>query len=416
MVVETQFTETVLSLLDSSERRVKLRRETSSDSTISANSFYDYPNIWSSTPTTSIGESISEFSSLDRGNLLTNCSLECYNAHICNELSTLKAIPGCGSSTHKSKLSEDYAQQDATEYIRKDSKKKVLENAVDIFQYVARNKKDTRRSIRLARKSLESVVNPKEHSPLVCESQDMAIKFLKGQREKLGTKERRSTRHSNKSFEHITGTPKTIGKSNFKEVENNLCVSAPISRELRNLKDTLEYAKIDIVPIIHEIWSNGKLVADDFLREKSKVRGDEFTSQNLDEPNTSQRINSRGRERKLWLTEGLYVGQESCSDWYEYPLDNKRRKTRSFATKKSNKTLPLPMWHGKQLIETGRDFKLPFDICSPLPPGQPKPDEWRKTTKSEYCTMCYLNIILTFKKRSFCWGGCNSLESLKVFR
>ncbi|POS88400.1 hypothetical protein EPUL_000047, partial [Erysiphe pulchra] len=384
-MVETQFSETVSSPPDSPERRVMLRRETSSDSTISAHSFFDYSNTCSSTPPTSIGESISEFPSSGKGNLLTRFSLECFNTGVCNELSTRKANPLCESSTYKpNKLSEDYAEQDLTEYTRKDSRNEFLENELSFFQYVAQHKKNARRSIRLARKSLESVAYQKEQNSLIRESQEMGIKFSKGQREKLGTEERRSTRYSKKSFERITENSKTIEKRSFKKVENNLCVSAPISRELRNLTDTLEYAKIDVVPIIHEIWSNGKLVAVDCPQKESRLQGNEFASQILKEPTTLHKINSRGKERKLWLTEGLYAGQETCSDWYEYPLDNKRRKTRSFATKKPNKALPLPMWHGKRLIEAGRDFKLPFDICSPLPPGQPKPDEWRKTTKNRF--------------------------------
>jgi histone-lysine N-methyltransferase ASH1L len=40
------------------------------------------------------------------------------------------------------------------------------------------------------------------------------------------------------------------------------------------------------------------------------------------------------------------------------------------------------MFAGERLLKMGRDFELPFDIYSPLPPGQPKPNEWRKTNKS----------------------------------
>ncbi|RKF64433.1 putative set domain-containing protein [Erysiphe neolycopersici] len=384
-MVETQFIETVSSPTDSTERRVILRRETSSGSTISAHSYFDYPYTCSSTPPTYIGENISEFSSSGKGNLLTSFSSECLNTGICNEPSTLKASLRCESSTFKpTKLAEDYAQHDLTEYIREDSRNEIFDNTVNIFQYVDRHKKNSRRSIRLARKSLKSVAYQKEHNSHICELQEMGIKFFMGQKEKLRTEDRRSTRNSNKSIELIAENPQKIEKSSFKRVENNLCVSAPISRELRNLTDTLEYAKIDVEPIIHEIWSNGKLVTDDCPQKNGKLQGVKFVSQILNEPTILHRTNYRDRERKLWLTEGLYAGQESCSDWYEYPSDNKRRKTRSFATKKPNKVLPLPMWHGKRLIEAGRDFKLPFDICSPLPPGQPKPDEWRKTTKNRF--------------------------------
>ena len=36
------------------------------------------------------------------------------------------------------------------------------------------------------------------------------------------------------------------------------------------------------------------------------------------------------------------------------------------------------------MLKYGRDFKLPFDVFSPLPVGQPKPDEWRKVNKNVF--------------------------------
>ena len=42
------------------------------------------------------------------------------------------------------------------------------------------------------------------------------------------------------------------------------------------------------------------------------------------------------------------------------------------------------MFAGERLLKQGRDFKLPFDIFSPLPAGQPKPDEWKKTNKNVF--------------------------------
>ncbi|KAJ5469527.1 hypothetical protein N7539_009145 [Penicillium diatomitis] len=44
----------------------------------------------------------------------------------------------------------------------------------------------------------------------------------------------------------------------------------------------------------------------------------------------------------------------------------------------------MPMFGGSRMIENGRDYVLPFDVFSPLPPGQPKPDEWRKTNKNVF--------------------------------
>lgn len=88
------------------------------------------------------------------------------------------------------------------------------------------------------------------------------------------------------------------------------------------------------------------------------------------------------KRKKIWLTHGLYMGQE--------PTDSPPRQRKSkTSTKASGElallgNLPLPVFAGARLFNQGRDFKLPFNVFSPLPPGQPKPNEWRKTNKSEF--------------------------------
>jgi histone-lysine N-methyltransferase ASH1L len=85
--------------------------------------------------------------------------------------------------------------------------------------------------------------------------------------------------------------------------------------------------------------------------------------------------------RKVWLTHGLYTGQEPSDS---PPKQRRSRNSKKTGTGPMHRTiLPMPMFKGARLLKTGRDFQLPFDIFSPLPPGQPKPDEWRKTNKSE---------------------------------
>ncbi|PGH09536.1 histone-lysine N-methyltransferase ASH1L [Blastomyces parvus] len=88
-------------------------------------------------------------------------------------------------------------------------------------------------------------------------------------------------------------------------------------------------------------------------------------------------------KRKQWLSHGLYAGQDRHFD----PRLTEEKNRVKFAKKNAEerkKVFPLPMFAGGRLIEDGRDFKLPFDIFSPLPPGQPKPDEWRKTNKNVF--------------------------------
>ena len=86
---------------------------------------------------------------------------------------------------------------------------------------------------------------------------------------------------------------------------------------------------------------------------------------------------------KLWLSQGLYVGQHPEFDPRLTETKNKMKKSLTRPSQSSrNGAMPLPMFAGERTLEKGRDFKLPFDVFSPLPPGQPKPDEWKKTHKS----------------------------------
>lgn len=94
--------------------------------------------------------------------------------------------------------------------------------------------------------------------------------------------------------------------------------------------------------------------------------------------------------RKIWLDHGLFAAHNTYS---KNELSNtlKRLKSKNKSAREKGPFFPpLPLHGGASLIENGRDFKLPFDVFSPLPPGQPKPDEWRTINKS----MC---ILTTFK-------------------
>ena len=88
---------------------------------------------------------------------------------------------------------------------------------------------------------------------------------------------------------------------------------------------------------------------------------------------------------KRWLSQGLYVGQDRDFDARLTESKNKAKKaSNGQASDRRRSVLPLPMFAGERVIENGRSFRLPFDIFSPLPPGQPKPEEWKKTHKSRF--------------------------------
>ncbi|KAL1987738.1 hypothetical protein VTN96DRAFT_2578 [Rasamsonia emersonii] len=88
---------------------------------------------------------------------------------------------------------------------------------------------------------------------------------------------------------------------------------------------------------------------------------------------------------KMWLTHGLYTGQDRYMDPRLNEAKNKLKSAkRNAPVEPQRKILPMPMFAGERLLKNGRDFKLPYDIFSPLPPGQPKPNEWKKVNKNVF--------------------------------
>jgi histone-lysine N-methyltransferase ASH1L len=203
------------------------------------------------------------------------------------------------------------------------------------------------------------------------------------QRENSG---RRSTRSTGEQVESLTKKLSVLGKRSRKTLENGLAGLTKAKRELRNLADTPEFAKIDTKPVVHEVWSNGKLVVAEPPMKKKKteeavVEKKKVTAEDDKKPESK----SSGKREKVWLSKGLYAGQVNRNfDWFQDPFGMHRTDIVDSTPYQPNAFMPLPMWHGQRLLHIGRDFKLPFDVCSPLPPGQPKPDEWRKTSSSKY--------------------------------
>ena len=121
---------------------------------------------------------------------------------------------------------------------------------------------------------------------------------------------------------------------------------------------------------------------------------------------------------KRWLSQGLYVGQDRDFDPRLTEAKNKLKKAASAQPPaKQRSILPLPMFAGQRTLELGRNFRLPFDVFSPLPPGQPKPDEWRKTRKSKHSAVrggndCLLIAAIRCLRR----GCCRHMEKERTAR
>ncbi|OAA75043.1 SET domain protein [Akanthomyces lecanii RCEF 1005] len=188
-----------------------------------------------------------------------------------------------------------------------------------------------------------------------------------------------------------------ISKRGTKAVAGSM---SRVSRELLRLRDTKEFSHIDERPVVHTVWANGKYIDPNARppppsprRKNAKARETE-----LEEKAEEPVIEVKPRGPKKFLTKGLYAGQdvpENPAQCLTLPerkklgsipelakLDYQRNKTGN--TPPSNKVMPTLAYNGVRLLLQGRDFKLPFMTCNPLPPGQPKPDEWKKMTKNRF--------------------------------
>jgi len=104
----------------------------------------------------------------------------------------------------------------------------------------------------------------------------------------------------------------------------------------------------------------------------------------LENGKSQDKIFSRPKS-KVWLKQGLYVGQDRDFDPRLSESQN-RAKKRAKKPKEAN-VLPLPMFACERLLNEDprhvfRDFKLPFDTYSPLP-RKVKVDGWVKLNKSK---------------------------------
>ncbi|KAL1959588.1 hypothetical protein VTO42DRAFT_1623 [Malbranchea cinnamomea] len=180
---------------------------------------------------------------------------------------------------------------------------------------------------------------------------------------------RRSTRISllNKAKESVEKTSSVLGKRSRRNDQDG-ATDRRASLRPRNLTKSLEK----------------KTTAESFpTKSPRSTKAKSSTSKLPVEETQVEKPKSVPFKRKRWLTHGLYAGQYAYST-EKPPEDTKNRRRKKQRPGSSRVLLPMPMYSGARLLETGRDFKLPFDIFSPLPPGQPKPDEWRKTSKNVF--------------------------------
>lgn len=198
-----------------------------------------------------------------------------------------------------------------------------------------------------------------------------------------------STRSTGVEAETLASKLSTLGKRGRKTFEKGL---SKMSRELRRLQDTDEFAGIDKKPVLYTTWANGKYISPEDSqppRKRTKVAS-ETPEVTAPEPEPVVELGPAVKKRRVkkYLDRGLYAGQEAPLDIYKGLTPSEKKSLAQLPelmpSGKVNSTMPMPIYNGMRTLIQGRDFKLPFDICNPLPPGQPKPDEWKKITKNRF--------------------------------
>lgn len=202
-----------------------------------------------------------------------------------------------------------------------------------------------------------------------------------------------ATRRSGLEVDNIATKLSNLGKRGRKTLEKGV---AKMSLELRRLQDTKEFAGVDDKPVVYTYWANGKYVDPSAPQEppakKAKVQDDSaYDVPEVEEEVVVEEPAPKKRCVKKWLDRGLYAGQDAPADIFKGLTAHEKKKLAQLPelapNAEVNKTLPAPIYLGLRMLIEGRDFKLPFDVCNPLPPGQPKPDEWRKMTRSKSTKM-----------------------------
>lgn len=212
-------------------------------------------------------------------------------------------------------------------------------------------------------------------------------KSTKTKLKEVDRQRRISTRSSGIETETLASKLSALGKRSRKTLEKGY---SKMSRELRRLQDTDEFAGIDKKPVLYTTWANGKYVDENEPPKKKAKVADEMPAVPTPEPEPPVEEGTIFRKKRVkkYLDRGLYAGQETPIDIYQ-GLTPSEKKTLAqlpelMPSARVNRAMPMPMYNGMRTLIQGRDFKLPFDVCHPLPPGQPKPDEWRKITKNRF--------------------------------
>lgn len=174
----------------------------------------------------------------------------------------------------------------------------------------------------------------------------------------------------------------------LKEVTRNAMASASSSLGKRG-RGALESGRDTLQALRKDTGSSRRRESESTIRVEPPVKRARLSTASTPEPHTeAEKAQDTARPKvKRWETQGLYLGQHR--DFDARFAESKNQNKRESAAMGENKILPLPMFAGERLLslpyKEARDFKLPFDVFSPLP-RKAKPEDWKKTSKSMLLT------------------------------
>jgi histone-lysine N-methyltransferase ASH1L len=191
-----------------------------------------------------------------------------------------------------------------------------------------------------------------------------------------GLKRRRSTRQDlvNKVKDGLTSGISVLGKRGREAISKG---KDDAGEAIHNLQK-----RTSLRPRISE---KAKEAEQQPIIKKLRFADEKDDKRQSDPPVASEKVEILPKPKeKRWLSQGLYVGQDRIFDGRLTESQNRAKiAAKQIEQGKERTILPMPMFLGQKLLERGKDFKLPFDVFAPLPPGQPKPDEWKKCRRSK---------------------------------
>jgi [histone H3]-lysine4 N-trimethyltransferase ASH1L len=254
---------------------------------------------------------------------------------------------------------------------------------IDIEQQEQHGESPARPTLEALIKEVSSKKAPKKEvsaSPMVKSAKNSKKRALSPEPPK------RATRSTGMQAETLATKLSTLGKRGKKNFVQNL---SKMTREMRRLQDTNEFSGIDTKPVLYTTWAKGKYVDPrvEPPAKKQKKAAEPVKDDTPEELAAVPQIPAPQRKVKKWMAHGLYSGQEGPLDYTRHLTPNEKKAIvdmpELIPSQTVNRVLPMPIFNGLRQLIQGRDFKLPFDICNPLPSGQPKPASWKLMTRSK---------------------------------